>query len=477
MAIRLSRTQWGGVHDPQIPSSGFFHAAQIGRRWWLIDPNGGRFLSKGINNVRFEPDSIQITNRVPYAEACRHKYGSKIAWQAATARRLLSWGFNSLGAWSDEAVGRGGATPLAVLPNLDLGASYTWQTRFGGEQTQPFPDVFDEGFDTHVRNRARELCQSRRDDPGILGWFTDNELRWGPDWRGTDELLTIFFNLPPASPGRRAAIALMHERYRQFHAFNAVWCTAARSWEELSRAQFVVAPYGRNTLRGGDKAAEHPGTDSKHAAFVADCETFVSRLAQRYFESTRAAIKAADPNHMVLGCRFAYVPRRAIIENAAQFADVVSFNCYEFDPSVTIDAYAWTGKPCMITEFSFRGDDSGLPNTIGAGPRVATQADRARCYREYVTAGLHQPSFVGYHWFEYADQPAEGRFDGENSNYGAVTIHDDVYEDLTRTMTAVNNEADRIHRCCRARRMTGRMQADARIKVPGAQVISRQSPG
>ena len=26
----------------------------------------------------------------------------------------------------------------------------------------------------------------------ILGWFIDNELRWGSDWRGSDELLTYF---------------------------------------------------------------------------------------------------------------------------------------------------------------------------------------------------------------------------------------------------------------------------------------------
>ena len=52
---------------------------------------------------------------------------------------------------------------------------------------------------------------------------------------------------------------------------------------------------------------------------------------------------------------------------------------------------------------------------------------------------------VGYHWFEHADQPAEGRFDGENSNYGTVTIEDDPYVELTETMTRVNAMAERIH--------------------------------
>ena len=103
------------------------------------------------------------------------------------------------------------------------------------------------------------------------------------------------------------------------------------------------------------------------------------------------------------------------------------------------------GKPCLISEFSFRGDDSGLPNTNGAGPRVASQIERAQCFERYVTAALKKPAVVGYHWFEHADQPAEGRFDGENSNFGLVTIEDEIYAELTETMTRVNAAAEQIH--------------------------------
>ena len=76
---------------------------------------------------------------------------------------------------------------------------------------------------------------------------------------------------------------------------------------------------------------------------------------------------------------------------------------------------------------------------------MATQTERAACFRRYVTAALQKRNLVGYHWFEHADQPAEGRFDGENSNYGTVTIDDRVYEELTRTMAAVNAEAEELH--------------------------------
>ncbi|WP_038944411.1 hypothetical protein [Bradyrhizobium japonicum] len=152
-----------------------------------------------------------------------------------------------------------------------------------------------------------------------------------------------------------------------------------------------------------------------------------------------------DPNHLVLGSRFGYQPLAGVIAAAGRHLDVISFNCYEFDPGPVIDAYAATGKPCLIAEFSFRGDDASLPNTKGAGPRLATQLDRARAFEGYVAAALSKPNVVGYHWFEHADQPAQGRFDGEDSNFGTVTIDDRVYDELTKTMTRVNAAAERIH--------------------------------
>jgi agarase len=134
-----------------------------------------------------------------------------------------------------------------------------------------------------------------------------------------------------------------------------------------------------------------------------------------------------------------------VIAAAGRHLDVISFNCYALDATNVIDAYAVAEKPCLISEFAFRGADSGLPNTRGAGPMVPTQRERAASFTRYVTAALQKPTVVGYHWFEHADQPADGRFDGENSNYGTVTIEDEVYVELTDTMMRVNEAAERIH--------------------------------
>lgn len=446
--IHANATRWGGRRDDRSRATGFFRTALLDGVWWLVDPEGGRFLSKGVNTVRIDQDKVGDTERLPYAEACLAKYGSVEAWRTAAAARLKSFGFNSVGAWSDTEVARAGTT-LAVTPLLDLGQKFAFSFAGPAEPWgDAFPDVFDPGCETFVNRRAADLCAPLRDDPAVIGWFADNELRWGPDWRGRDELLTLFLNLPVGRPGRAAAVAFLQRRYGDFEEFEAIWRTGLPSFEALAAtAAPVVQPFPRPAIYDRDPAHEARLNRfcPERAVFVADCDAFAGEVAERYFAVTTAAIRAAAPNHLALGCRFHFPPQAEVVAAAGRHLDVVSFNCYVADPLEAIALYAKAGKPGLIGEFSVRADDAGLPNTRGASPRVATQAERAVAFRTFVTAALGQPTLVGYHWFEHADQPAEGRPDGENSNYGTVTIEDEAYPDLTTAMSEVNAGADALH--------------------------------
>jgi len=450
VSIILLATLILGAGSAQAASP-FFQVRKIDGKWWLIDPDGRRFLSKGVTTVQFAQDNIQGTNRSPYGEANQAKYGSREAWRQAAAKRLIGWGFNTLGAWSDEGLARieVDGKHLAYAPTVDLGAAFVAR-KAGGKNAWlhgMFPDVFDPEFERTAHRVANRRCAARKDDRWLLGWFTDNELRWGPDWRGSDELLTLFLALPADAPGRKAAIGLLRQRHGDITGFNDVWKTGFASWDELTGAGPVKAPVVRAALYSQNQAQERKANqaDPKRAAFVADCEAFLASLAERYFRITGEAVKAADPNHLVFGCRFAYVPPAPVVAAAAQHLDAISFNCYDTDPRRVIDAYSVFGKPLILGEFSFRGADSGLPNTRGAGPIVKTQADRAGAFVRYATWALSKPNLIGYHWFEHADEPKEGRFDGENSNYGAVNIHDEPYHALTQAMTQLNGQAEMLH--------------------------------
>ncbi len=124
---------------------------------------------------------------------------------------------------------------------------------------------------------------------------------------------------------------------------------------------------------------------------------------------------------------------------------MISYNCYTTDPKGTTEKYAVYGRPLLVGEFAFRATDSGLPNTKGAGPKVANQGERAAAFDKYVRTLMSNPSVVGYHWFKHVDEPAEGRFDGENSNYGLLTIMDEPYQDFVNRVRQSNSNAEKWH--------------------------------
>lgn len=99
-----------------------------------------------------------------------------------------------------------------------------------------------------------------------------------------------------------------------------------------------------------------------------------------------------------------------------------------------------TGKPLLIGEWFYR-----VTRTDGAGPalpplfpEVATHEEQAAAYRAYAERVIALPYVVGHHWFQWMDQPREGRRDGENQWIGVVDIHDELREHLAAAMRDVN---------------------------------------
>ena len=106
-------------------------------------------------------------------------------------------------------------------------------------------------------------------------------------------------------------------------------------------------------------------------------------VAEQFFRTCRNAIRLVDHNHLLLGARFvSWTTPKEVNRAIAEFADVVSVDHYKLMPfpQMMIQTFGgsldWigpedmllhfqedTGKPVLITEFSFRASDSKLQNT------------------------------------------------------------------------------------------------------------------
>jgi hypothetical protein len=317
-------------------------------------------------------------------------------------------GFTCAGSWSDaEAIAEANKTlekPLAYCINLNFMSNYGKER--GGTYQQPghvgYPKnaifVFDPEFERFCDSHARQLA-SKKDDPNIFGYFSDNEMPF------KFNALDNYYSLPDEEPGHKAAANWMNKK----------------------------------------------GIESEH---ITDQhrEEFLSLVAEKYFSIISTAIKKYDPNHMYIGARFYSSEKNqpAFMKTAGKYLDIVSNNYYGKwtpDKSDMENWESWTGKPFIITEYYTKGEDSGMGNQSGAGWIVRTQKDRGLFYQNYNLALIESKNCVGWHYFKYQDNdPTAKGVDPSNvdSNKGIVDNDYQVWQPMMEKMNELNNQVYEI---------------------------------
>ena len=418
-------------------ATGFFHAEELDGKWWLIDPNGLGFYAVGVDHVNYSANWCQKLGYSPHRRAVEAKYGSEQNWARAVAEGLRSWGFNTLPAGHSDYLRH---THFAHVEWFGAGRSFADVDNIVPPTTWTgFPNVFSPRWQLHCDVLARRLCAPARDDPWLLGYFLDNELQWFGslgNWQNESGLFTETWRKPADHTARQAWMRVVREQCPAIGDFNKAWGTGFGSFDELAASTTPVAP---------------PTDAAREMA-----RRYARLVAETYFKTATEAIRRYDPNHMVLGCRFAgWAPD--IWDIAGKYCDVVSFNSYpriDVDRGVPQDLvnqyrslYERARRPLFLTEWSFPAMDSGLPNLHGAGMRVATQEQRARCFRSFQSTLLSLPFFVGSDYFMYVDEPALGISDTfpEDSNYGLVKENDQPWPELTAVAEEVNARATALH--------------------------------
>ena len=398
---------YGGLINPDVKfdESGYFHTAIHNGRHYIVDPLGNPYYRTAMNAVTSGDD---YTKR-----QLQREYGNLDAFYVAESNHLMNdLGFNSAGAWSDTAslIKNNSNLSISVILNFasEYGKLVGLNNTTGGSTTfvNGVMPLFDPGFEAFAAERAKNQIDKYKENPNIFGWFLDNELE------ASLSMLDNFIRVDYEDPTSNFSYAVAYTYL----------------YKKLGKA-LIFADDITNELR----------------------KDFRAMVYERYFHVTTEAIKAVDPNHMIIGCRFLRncYEDESVMRVAGYYNDIISFNYYNtWTPvgSFLENVYRWSAKPFMITEWYAKGMDactpeSGLTNLSGAGWTVRTQEDRGKFYQNYALRLMEAKHCVGFDYFKLWDNnPNNTSADtsNTNSNKGIYTINHQEYSELTNAMSELN---------------------------------------
>jgi hypothetical protein len=406
------------------PPHEFIRVVQENGVWWFEDGSGARFFSLGVNCIGGCYGHAEESPLAP----------SRQRW---IVERLKAWGFNTAGSWSSPSV---------------------WEHFYVADQIyltfhETQHDVFDESLwrDQLIEEIAREV-QTFTGRKNFLGYFLDNERAWK-----AQEVFEFYLQLPKGTPGSRAFVTYIKGYYHDdLGQLNAEWSTAYVSFEHIAGSSPPTI-YSRTMHRGILPA-------------------WRTEVAATYYRRYTETVRALDPHHLILGIRYQGVPNRDLFITLSPLFDVNSINDYSryghLKP-IYAEFYQATGKPLMVTEFSF----SGFPHPGQLSDLfvdVYQQEHRGLGYYKYVQQAARAPFMVGMHWFMWMDYAEDTGANGgypypPDRNVGLVSNDESmIYEALVRWVMRANQEVEAAQR--------GALGTERSALAPPQMTVTRFTP-
>lgn len=418
--------------------------------WWFISPDDTREFLNTVTTVQpfqmgRQSQGVHYVSR-DYNGTVGHYDGDLHLWAEKTLARVKETGFKGLGAWCHPIFHE-----LNVPITRDLNI---WKHYHSGNYK-----LYSADWESYGDALIAKLVSSLRDNRNLVGYYLDNEL----DWSDASVGPSVYFNgLAPDDPNRRQVIATIQQLWPTIGDFNQAWGTRFGDYTELDTLQTLP----------------RDPTEAYNRLF----STWLEKLAGDYFRITTSLVRKHDPNHLILGVRFAGYAPREVVRASREYTDAQSINYYVadalLDPDMFRMMYQESGQPVIITEYAFHALDgrSGNRNTFGFQAQVPDQQARADGYRLFTQRLARVPYIVGADWFQWSDEPPSGRSaDGEDVNFGIVDVDDQPYESLVQAVRETTPTLNVLH----ARSSTDAQSSlwrDSFMPVPTTQIAYLDHP-
>ncbi len=352
--IRLD--QYGGLVDKPSPNggTGYFRVEKINNRWTLVTPDGDAFRMASV---------YQANEGFLDSTVIRNKYGGDVnLWAEQRNRRLLSWGFNTLGeytsfrglpvgVWGDPVPSVQTKLPFIPIMNgaVDAVGPYAQPGVLGlpeaiksvtdgvplstfHDYRGPLVDAYDPKFAqaqaAEVAYWSRAIVGGFANKPWVVGITTDDadslhgfKSRAGApvnayEHPGFMVAVTKFEYSAAENPkgvpwidpklySKYAWIDFLKAKYCTINALNTAWGTRGfyTSFDDAGGYAVgtgVIDEDGRHTAWMGTMT--YPFTKTGASPGVqADLDAFLYQFVKRYAQVSVSAIRAVDKNHLIFG--------------------------------------------------------------------------------------------------------------------------------------------------------------------------------
>ncbi len=379
--------------------------------WWLLNPQGERFVSIGANHLQSD------CWLAPYnRDEMLARYGQDLATdqdlfnpQGQALPRLVSsvltqlqeLGFNSLGLHTYDVPASFYGEQMYYLRAIEL-VPLGSRFRFG---EQRFPDIFSEEFESELDAHLSRLTATHAPQARFMGYAFSDIPRWyffGNGGRGSYRVhpwVLDLFNQDKQSAGYQAAMqALGHDQ---------------------------------------------PSTEE-------DSDRVMQVMVRRWYELHCRLIRKHDPGRLIFGDKL-HSPHLVpdwFLDLLKECVDVVLIQWYtpiEDQRETLLRIHQHTGKPILNGDSCF-GHAKAPKQSKVKGYAVASQEEVGLHYAAYLDALMELPFMLGWHHCGILEQWDGGkRRDWEINENGFMDPFGKLYEEICGPMQGANLRSHQIH--------------------------------
>ena len=410
--------KFGGDKRISSKKTGYFHTEKIEEKWWLITPEGNGFLISGCNHINHNYVQ-QGYNKEQWGE------------MAQSREKFYNYVVEDMKAWNMSTIGYGDDFEKPVMP-------YVKPCRFPAvncwNSVASFPDVFSEKFARECDEIARKNCESRKDDPYLIGYLFCDVPEWPVPGRVSKRRpfnwIDDLKRKGADSPGKQAYVRLMQNRYSKISDFNRVYGTDFSQFSDILKDQGFVFKFS---------------TDPEMAR--EDDKAFTDLLIRKYYEVVVGAVRRYDQDHMLLGeiCEGNRGVHPTVLSIAKHYVSILSIQYYGVFKDQYEHLKEWndqTNLPILIADSCFGVPTEKMPRPCGT--KVDNEKDRAFHFENYATQAFGQSFIIGWLWCGYIDAWKEK--EDRLQHTGLKDIYGKPYEPITRAMQKVYGSVMDIHK-------------------------------